>query len=77
MRQRRGEVDVAMPDEVTRERLKKQVLDRWENEGGRIVADPPAANEGRSKSDREGELERPSASLGNLGLFVEAGRKGT
>lgn len=66
-----------MPDEVTRERLKKQVLDRWENEGGRIVADPPAVNEGRSKSDREAELERPSASLGNLGLFVEAGRKGT
>jgi hypothetical protein len=28
-----------MPDKNSRERLKKKVLDRWENEGGKISAE--------------------------------------
>ena len=28
-----------MPDYVSRKKLKKKVLDRWENEGGRPAAD--------------------------------------
>jgi len=28
-----------MPDFVSRKRLKKKVIDRWENEGGRTSAD--------------------------------------
>ncbi len=28
-----------MPDPIARKRLKKKMLDRWENEGGAIVAD--------------------------------------
>lgn len=29
--------------EITRRRLKKKVLDRWENEGGKVCNVPPAA----------------------------------
>ncbi|MCW5961613.1 MAG: hypothetical protein KIS76_15725 [Pyrinomonadaceae bacterium] len=28
-----------MPDFVSRKKLKKKVVDRWENDGGKIVAD--------------------------------------
>jgi hypothetical protein len=28
-----------MPDNISRQRLKKKVLDRWENEGGKVLAD--------------------------------------
>ena len=28
-----------MPDPIARKRLKKKMLDRWENEGGAIAAD--------------------------------------
>ncbi|HZJ44086.1 MAG TPA: hypothetical protein VFD63_09985 [Pyrinomonadaceae bacterium] len=31
-----------MADPVARKRLKKKMLDRWENEGGRIAADTTA-----------------------------------
>lgn len=29
-----------MPDNISRQRLEKRALDRWENEGGRLYADP-------------------------------------
>ena len=51
-----------MTDDITRKRLKKKVLDRWENEGGRIVADPLGADEGGQKSDRKGELNQRAES---------------
>ena len=54
-----------MADDFTRMRLKKKVLDRWENEGGRIVADPAGAAECGPKRDHEGELDRLSGSFGN------------
>jgi len=34
-----------MPDNIERERLKKKMLDRWENEGGRIAADSVIASQ--------------------------------
>ena len=34
-----------MPDPIERKRLKKKMLDRWENEGGRIVADSAGADD--------------------------------
>ena len=34
-----------MPDENARKRLKKRMLDRWENEGGRIVSDSTTSSE--------------------------------
>ena len=51
-----------MDDDITRKRLKKKVLERWENEGGRILANPSGANEDSPISDREGELKRKSRS---------------
>jgi hypothetical protein len=50
-----------MPDKIARKRLKKKMLDRWENEGGRIT-DPISADETRPTSDHEGEGKRLSAS---------------
>jgi hypothetical protein len=43
-----------MADQVARKRLKKKMLDRWENEGGRIATDttdprPTTEDKGRSK----------------------------
>ena len=40
-----------MPDPIARKRLKKKMLDRWENEGGRIAADskPTREKEGKRK----------------------------
>ena len=32
-----------MPDETARKRLKQKVLERWENEGGKIESDPKGA----------------------------------
>jgi hypothetical protein len=37
--------DTTMPDPNARRRLKKKMLDRWENEGGRIAADPTTADD--------------------------------
>ena len=54
-----------MPDQPTRKRLKKKMLDRWENEGGRIAADPTSADEARPVSDHEGEGKQLSASRVN------------
>ena len=46
-----------MPDPNARKRLKKRMLDRWENEGGKIANDttsadantPTSGNKGRNK----------------------------
>jgi hypothetical protein len=51
-----------MPNEVERKRLKKKMLDRWENEGGRIVADQSIANQSNGASQREGEGSQAPAS---------------
>jgi hypothetical protein len=51
-----------MPDQIARKRLKKKMLDRWENEGGRISADPISADKGRPTSVHEGERKQLSAS---------------
>jgi hypothetical protein len=54
-----------MTDDIARKRLKKKVLDRWENEGGKINADPAGAGESGQTSDPEGESNQLSASHGN------------
>ena len=42
-----------MPDPTARKRLKKKMLDRWENEGGRIAADTTTADDkGLTKEDK-------------------------
>lgn len=44
-----------MPDKIERKRLKKKMLDRWENEGGSIAPDSVIANQNNPASQREGE----------------------
>ena len=54
-----------MPDQIARKRLKKKMLDRWENEGGRISADPTSADEGTPTSSQKGKGKQLSASRDN------------
>lgn len=54
-----------MPDQIARKRLKKKMLDRWENEGGRISADPTSADECAPTSSHKGEGKQLSASRDN------------
>lgn len=51
-----------MPDQIERKRLKKKMLDRWENEGGRVAADPVIADQSNAANQREGEASQASAS---------------
>ena len=51
-----------MPDNIERKRLKKKMLDRWENEGGRIAADSLIANQSKPASHREGKDNQARAS---------------
>ncbi len=51
-----------MPDNIERRRLKKKMLDRWENEGGRVAADSVIANQSNPVSPREGEGSQAIAS---------------
>jgi len=50
-----------MANPIERKRLKKKMLDRWENEGGRIAADPAGADT-RPTSEQEGKGKQLSAS---------------
>ncbi len=51
-----------MPDYITRKRLKKKMLDRWENEGGMIPAEQMGAHESNPANDHESERPRSQAS---------------
>jgi hypothetical protein len=50
-----------MPDNIERKRLRKKMLDRWENEGGRIAADSVIADQSNPANQREGEGGQASA----------------
>lgn len=54
--------DRAMPDPIARKRLKKKMLDRWENEGGSIAADPVGSDDTRPTGEHKGEAKQLSAS---------------
>jgi len=64
-----------MPNEIERKRLKKKMLDRWENEGGKITADPVIANESNSASRREGEGSQAVASNNSSKIESISSRK--
>ena len=44
-----------MPDPIARKRLKKKMLDRWENEGGRIAIEATTADDDRPTSEAKGK----------------------
>ena len=51
-----------MPENIERKRLRKKMLDRWENEGGRIAADSVIADQSNPANQREGEGGQASPS---------------
>lgn len=54
-----------MPNPIERKRLKKKMLDRWENEGGRIGTDSAAADDTKPASEHERKDKQLSASRSN------------
>ena len=54
-----------MPDKIARERLKQKVLQRWENEGGKIETDPKGAPGNNPTRGPESEAYRSLRSSKN------------
>jgi len=54
-----------MPDPITRKRLKKKMLERWENEGGRIATDTTSADPNRPTSENKDPGKKLSSSRDN------------
>ena len=54
-----------MPDPVSRKRLKKRMLDRWENEGGRIATDTTSADASRPTNEDKGQGRKLSSPSDN------------
>lgn len=54
-----------MADPIARKRLKKKMLDRWENEGGRIANDATSADESGSTSEDKGRGRKQSSPSDN------------
>lgn len=61
-RAQQGREYTKMPDPTNRKRLKKRMLDRWENEGGRLADDSTSAEETRQSSEPKGQAKRLSSS---------------
>ncbi len=53
-----------MPDFVSKKKLKKKVLDRWENEGGNVSADGKRSPEGKLPPKRKRKKERQNQMAG-------------
>ena len=51
-----------MPDPIARKRLKKRMLDRWENEGGSIASDTASADASRPSNADKGRGKKLSPS---------------
>ena len=64
-----------MLDNIERKRLKKKMLDRWENEGGRIAADAMIAKQSNLASQREGEGTQDPVSNNSSGVDSLSSRK--
>ena len=54
-----------MPDPIARKRLKKKMLDRWENEGGRIAGDTTNADATKPKSQNKSQVKKLSSPRDN------------
>ena len=64
-----------MPNNIERKRLKKKMLDRWENEGGRIAADSVIADESNPANQREGKNSQGPASNNSSRVDSVSSRK--
>lgn len=61
-----------MPDPIARKRLKKKMLDRWENEGGRIAADTTSADASRPTGEDKGHSRKGPSPRDKLSVSVPA-----
>jgi hypothetical protein len=61
-----------MPDPIARKRLKKKMLDRWENEGGSIASDTTSADTSRSTSEDKGHGRKLSSPSDNSTVAAPA-----
>jgi hypothetical protein len=61
-----------MPDPIARKRLKKKMLDRWENEGGRIGADTTTADDTGLTSEDKGHSKKQSSQRDNSTVGARA-----
>jgi hypothetical protein len=61
-----------MPDPIARKRLKKKMLDRWENEGGRIATDTTTADDTRLMSEDQGQGKKLSSPRDNSTVCTPA-----
>lgn len=53
-----------MPDYTSRKKLKKKVIDRWENEGGNISAAGKKSKDNHPPPKRKRKKDRLETSLG-------------
>ena len=54
-----------MPDPIARKRLKKKMLERWENEGGSIATDRTSADASRPTGKDKGRGRKRSSPSDN------------
>jgi hypothetical protein len=59
--------DTRMPDAIARKRLKKKMLDRWENEGGRIATNTTNPVNGPTNEDKDHAKKLSSPSDNSMG----------
>ena len=64
--------DTTMPDPVARKRLKKRMLDRWENEGGSIAPDTTSADASRPTGEDKGRGRKRTSSSDNSSVSAPA-----
>jgi hypothetical protein len=61
-----------MSDPIARKRLKKKMLDRWENEGGRIATDTTSADASRPTSEDKGHGRKLTSPNDKLSVSAPA-----
>ena len=64
-----------MPDNIERKRLKKKMLDRWENEGGSIASEPVIPKQTKPASQRKRKDSQLPASDNSSRSDVSSSRK--
>lgn len=64
-----------MGDPIARKRLKKKMVDRWENEGGRIAADTTSADSSTAPSEDKDHGTKPSSPSDNSTVGAPASPK--
>jgi hypothetical protein len=61
-----------MPDPIARKRLKKKMLERWENEGGAIAADTRNVDDTKPKSEGKNQGKKLSSQRDNATVGAPA-----